>query len=101
MSRVQLQDSKKYGTDTRLECARKYILLGKSDRAIHLLLESDTESSSFYSDSLRYIYTPAQLECSVRQDFSVSLCFIIFQSVSSGHRSIIRHVSKYCQISGH
>jgi len=52
---VTLQELKNYGGEARLDCARRYILLGEYDRAVHLLLQSESDSSSSYTDSLRYV----------------------------------------------
>lgn len=97
---MQLQDSKKYGVETRLECVRKYILLGKSDRAIHLLLESDSESSSFYSDSLRSadVYDAAILI--YRLYYCIHL-YHFFQCMSAGHRQIIWYIPEHSKISSY
>ncbi|ESP00415.1 hypothetical protein LOTGIDRAFT_140712, partial [Lottia gigantea] len=53
LDRVVLHDNKRATNEHTEKCAENYILLGQTDRAVQLLLETDAENSSYYVDSLR------------------------------------------------
>ena len=56
ISRVNLHDSKRATSEHTRKCAENLMLLGQTDRAVQLLLETDAQSDSYYTDSLRYQY---------------------------------------------
>ncbi|XP_025096054.1 WD repeat-containing protein 11-like [Pomacea canaliculata] len=53
LDRVALHDSKRATYDHTQKCAENYIMLGQTDRAVQLLLETEAENESYYIDSLR------------------------------------------------
>ncbi|XP_064605109.1 WD repeat-containing protein 11-like [Liolophura sinensis] len=52
LDRVALHDSKRATYEHTKKCAENYILLGQTDRAVQLLLETESENDSYYVDSL-------------------------------------------------
>ena len=53
LDRVSLHDSKRATYEHTQKCAENYMLLGQTDRAVQLLLETEAENDSYYIDSLR------------------------------------------------
>lgn len=53
LDRVSLHDSKRATYEHTQKCAENYMLLGQTDRAVQLLLETEAENESYYIDSLR------------------------------------------------
>lgn len=53
LDRVALHDSKRATYDHTKKCAENYIMLGQTDRAVQLLLETEPDNESYYTDSLR------------------------------------------------
>ncbi|KAK7110591.1 WD repeat-containing protein 11-like [Littorina saxatilis] len=53
LDRVALHDSKRATYEHTQKCAENYILLGQTDRAVQLLLETEAENDTYYIDSLR------------------------------------------------
>lgn len=53
LDRVSLHDSKRATYEHTQKCAENYVLLGQTDRAVQLLLETEAENESYYIDSLR------------------------------------------------
>ena len=53
LDRVGLHDSKKVTYEHTQKCAENYIMLGQTDRAVQLLLETEPDSDSYYVDCLR------------------------------------------------
>ncbi|KAL4232352.1 WD repeat-containing protein 11 [Mactra antiquata] len=53
IDRVNLHDSKRVTYEHTKKCAETYMMLGESDKAVHLLLETDPENDGYYTDCLR------------------------------------------------
>ncbi|CAL1537683.1 unnamed protein product [Lymnaea stagnalis] len=53
LDRVHLQDSKRATMDHTQKCADSYVQLGQSDRAVQLLLETESDSDNYYIDCLK------------------------------------------------
>ncbi|XP_052771962.1 WD repeat-containing protein 11-like [Mya arenaria] len=53
LDRVSLHDSKRVTYQHTRKVAESYIMLGQTDRAVQLLLETEPESDSYYVDCLR------------------------------------------------
>ncbi|XP_041368583.1 WD repeat-containing protein 11-like [Gigantopelta aegis] len=53
LDRVSLHDSKRSTYDHTQKCAENYMLLGQTDRAVQLLLETEADNENYYIDSLR------------------------------------------------
>ncbi|XP_059139612.1 WD repeat-containing protein 11-like [Physella acuta] len=53
LDRVHLQDSKRATMEHTQKCADSYVQLGQSDRAVQLLLETESESDNYYIDCLK------------------------------------------------
>ena len=53
LDRVALHDSKRVTYDHTKKCAENYIMLGQTDRAVQLLLETEPDTDSYYTDCLR------------------------------------------------
>uniref|UniRef100_A0A2C9KHQ4 Uncharacterized protein n=1 Tax=Biomphalaria glabrata TaxID=6526 RepID=A0A2C9KHQ4_BIOGL len=53
LDRVHLQDSKRATTEHTQKCADSYMQLGQSDRAVQLLLETESDSDNYYIDCLK------------------------------------------------
>ena len=53
LERVCLHDSKRSSVEHTRRCAESLMLLGQSDRAVQLLLETDAAHDTYYIDSLR------------------------------------------------
>ncbi|KAJ8316897.1 hypothetical protein KUTeg_004801 [Tegillarca granosa] len=53
LDRVALHDSKRATYEHTKKCAENYIMLGQTDRAVQLLLETEPDNDSYYTDSLR------------------------------------------------
>ena len=75
LDRVSLHDSKRATYEHTQKCAENYMLLGQTDRAVQLLLETEAENDSYYIDSLRY---EEQLS---KNQLSLSVSWPVSQSV--------------------
>ncbi|XP_064464638.1 WD repeat-containing protein 11-like [Ornithodoros turicata] len=53
LERTLLHESKRSSHSHTERCANTFLLLGQPDRAVQLLLETETENEHFYTDSLR------------------------------------------------
>ncbi|XP_052225390.1 WD repeat-containing protein 11-like isoform X2 [Dreissena polymorpha] len=53
LDRVALHDSKRVSVLHTRKCAESYIMLGQTDRAVQLLLETEPDSEGYYVDCLR------------------------------------------------
>ncbi|XP_010210770.1 PREDICTED: WD repeat-containing protein 11, partial [Tinamus guttatus] len=53
LERVNLQEVKRSTYDHTKKCADQLILLGQTDRAVQLLLETSSENAHYYCDSLK------------------------------------------------
>ncbi|KAJ3610301.1 hypothetical protein NHX12_022394 [Muraenolepis orangiensis] len=53
LDRVHLQEVKRSSYEHTKKCADQLLLLGQTDRAVQLLLETSAENSSYYCDSLK------------------------------------------------
>ncbi|XP_005089399.1 WD repeat-containing protein 11 [Aplysia californica] len=53
LDRVHLQDSKRATTEHTQKCADSYVQLGQTDRAVQLLLETESEADTYYIDCLK------------------------------------------------
>ncbi|KAL5022239.1 hypothetical protein ScPMuIL_001394 [Solemya velum] len=53
LDRVSLHDSKRATYDHTKKCAENYIMLGQTDRAVQLLLETEPDNDSYHIDCLR------------------------------------------------
>ncbi|MGH0115855.1 UNVERIFIED_CONTAM: hypothetical protein FKN15_054211 [Acipenser sinensis] len=53
LERVHLQEMKRSNYDHTKKCADQLLLLGQTDRAVQLLLETNAENTSYYCDSLK------------------------------------------------
>ncbi|GFO31567.1 WD repeat-containing protein 11 [Plakobranchus ocellatus] len=53
LDRVHLQDSKRATMEHTQKCADSYVQLGQSDRAVQLLLETESEAENYYIDCLK------------------------------------------------
>ncbi|XP_048465155.1 WD repeat-containing protein 11 [Rhincodon typus] len=53
IERVNLQEAKRTTYDHTKKCADQLLLLGQTDRAVQLLLETSAENPSYYCDSLK------------------------------------------------
>ncbi|KAG9344447.1 hypothetical protein JZ751_011117 [Albula glossodonta] len=53
LERVHLQEVKRSSYEHTKKCADQLLLLGQTDRAVQLLLETSAENSSYYCDSLK------------------------------------------------
>ncbi|CAG5129448.1 unnamed protein product [Candidula unifasciata] len=53
LDRVHLQDNKRATVEHTQKCADSYVQLGQSDRAVQLLLETESESDNYYIDCLK------------------------------------------------
>ncbi|XP_072335440.1 WD repeat-containing protein 11 [Scyliorhinus torazame] len=53
IERVNLQEAKRTTYDHTRKCADQLLLLGQTDRAVQLLLETSAENPSYYCDSLK------------------------------------------------
>ncbi|XP_071090050.1 WD repeat-containing protein 11-like isoform X1 [Haliotis cracherodii] len=53
LDRVSLHDSKRSTYEHTQKCAENYMLLGQTDRAVQLLLETEADNDNYYVDSLR------------------------------------------------
>ncbi|KAK7498382.1 hypothetical protein BaRGS_00010336, partial [Batillaria attramentaria] len=53
LDRVSLHDSKRATYEHTQKCAENYMLLGQTDRAVQLLLETEADNDAYYIDSLR------------------------------------------------
>ncbi|XP_043912007.1 WD repeat-containing protein 11 [Protopterus annectens] len=53
LERVNLQEAKRSTYDHTKKCADQLLLLGQTDRAVQLLLETSAENASYYCDSLK------------------------------------------------
>ncbi|XP_050396083.2 WD repeat-containing protein 11 [Patella vulgata] len=53
LDRVALHDNKRATNDHTHKCVENYILLGQTDRAVQLLLETEADNTTYYVDSLR------------------------------------------------
>ncbi|KAK6481905.1 WD repeat-containing protein 11 isoform X1 [Huso huso] len=53
LERVHLQEVKRSNYDHTKKCADQLLLLGQTDRAVQLLLETNAENTSYYCDSLK------------------------------------------------
>ncbi|OWF51700.1 WD repeat-containing protein 11-like isoform X2 [Mizuhopecten yessoensis] len=53
LDRVALHDSKRATYDHTKKCAENYGMLGQTDRAVQLLLETEPDSDQYYTDCLR------------------------------------------------
>ena len=53
LDRALLCDSKRQTYDQTRRCAETLLLLGQTDRAVQLLLETDTSSAKYYTDALK------------------------------------------------
>ncbi len=53
LDRVSLHDSKRSTYDHTKKCAENLMLLGQTDRAVQLLLETDADNENYYTDCLR------------------------------------------------
>lgn len=53
LDRVHLQEVKRSSYDHTKKCADQLLLLGQTDRAVQLLLETSADNSSYYCDSLK------------------------------------------------
>ena len=53
LDRVSLHDSKRSTYEHTKKCAENLMLLGQTDRAVQLLLETDADNDSYYTDCLR------------------------------------------------
>ena len=59
LERVCLHDSKRSSVEHTRRCAESLMLLGQSDRAVQLLLETDAAHDTYYIDSLRSAHARA------------------------------------------
>ena len=55
LDRISLHDSKKATYEHTKKCAENLMLLGQTDRAVQLLLETDSDNDNYYVDCLRYL----------------------------------------------
>ncbi|XP_069045129.1 WD repeat-containing protein 11 isoform X2 [Lepisosteus oculatus] len=53
LERVHLQELKRSNYEHTKKCADQLLLLGQTDRAVQLLLETNAENASYYCDSLK------------------------------------------------
>ncbi|GAB1607865.1 WD repeat-containing protein 11-like isoform X2 [Argonauta hians] len=53
LDRIALHDSKRATYENTKKCAENYMLLGQTDRAVQLLLETEADNDNYYVDSLR------------------------------------------------
>ncbi|KAI9533694.1 WD repeat-containing protein 11 [Dissostichus eleginoides] len=53
LDRVHLQEVKRSSYEHTKKCADQLLLLGQTDRAVQLLLETSADNSSYYCDSLK------------------------------------------------
>ncbi|XP_062608661.1 WD repeat-containing protein 11-like isoform X2 [Saccostrea cucullata] len=53
LDRVALHDSKRVTYDHTKKCAENYIMLRETDRAVQLLLETEPDNDTYYTDCLR------------------------------------------------
>ncbi|XP_078587664.1 WD repeat-containing protein 11-like isoform X3 [Branchiostoma floridae x Branchiostoma japonicum] len=53
LERINLHDSKRATYEHTQHCAEKLLMLGQSDRAVQLYLETDADNDNYFSDSLR------------------------------------------------
>uniref|UniRef100_A0A8D0AH05 WD repeat-containing protein 11 n=1 Tax=Sander lucioperca TaxID=283035 RepID=A0A8D0AH05_SANLU len=53
LDRVHLQEVKRSSYDHTKKCADQLLLLGQTDRAVQLLLETSADNTSYYCDSLK------------------------------------------------
>ncbi|KAH9489673.1 WD repeat-containing protein 11, partial [Bulinus truncatus] len=53
LDRVHLQDNKRATTEHTQKCADSYMQLGQTDRAVQLLLETESDSENYYIDCLK------------------------------------------------
>lgn len=53
LHRVLCHDSRRHTTSQTRRCAETLLLLGQADRAVQLLLETDTNNTEYYSDALK------------------------------------------------
>lgn len=53
LDRIALHDSKRASYENTKKCAENYVLLGQTDRAVQLLLETEADNDNYYVDSLR------------------------------------------------
>ncbi len=54
LDRISLHDSKRATYEHTRKCAENLMLLGQTDRAVQLLLETDADNDQYYTDCLRY-----------------------------------------------
>lgn len=54
LDRVRLHLSKRTTYTQTQQCAERLLLLGQTDQAVQLLLETEAENNNFYEDCLRY-----------------------------------------------
>ncbi|XP_052100859.1 WD repeat-containing protein 11-like [Mytilus californianus] len=53
LDRVALHDSKRATYDHTKKCAENYVMLGQTDRAVQLFLETEPDNDIYYTDCLR------------------------------------------------
>ena len=56
VERLSLHDRKRASYEQTSKCAENLQLLGQTDRAVQLLLETEADSPNYYVDSLRYLF---------------------------------------------
>ncbi len=54
LNRICTHDSKRVTYEHTKKCTENLILLGQADRAVHVLLETESENDNYYIDSLRW-----------------------------------------------
>ena len=52
---MALHDSKRATYDHTKNCAESYVMLGQTDRAVQLFLETEPNNKDYYTDSLRWV----------------------------------------------
>ncbi len=55
LDRISLHDSKRATYEHTKKSAENLMLLGQTDRAVQLLLETDADNDSYYVDCLRSV----------------------------------------------
>lgn len=84
LERVLLHESKRSSHSHTERCANNFLLLGQPDRAVQLLLETETENEHFYTDSLRACLI-ASLKTESKAQSVVKL--VATNLIASGHTS--------------
>lgn len=70
LDRVRLHLSKRTTYAQTQQCAERLLLLGQTDQAVQLLLETESENSNFYEDCLRLAMLICKILCETYRLFT-------------------------------